>query len=155
MDMVKVAVETFPEMQIVLRCLQSKKKHRHCPLGGVDRNQSPDPIIIYTWDIPKPIEYDPNHNTTVNSDRGGQTPQIVPHPSPNIPNATSTGSSRPHIGDSPPRDGDEKDKMYKEKWRHVFCKYAADQNREVIENTKDALLKPPPISRRPQRNENS
>ena len=119
----------------------SKERHRHCPLGGVDRNQSPEPTITYTYDIPKPIEYDPNHSTTISSDRGGQTSQMVPHPSPNIPNATSTGSSRPHTGDTPPRDDDETDKIYKEKWRQVFCKYAADQHREAIEKTKDALLK--------------
>ena len=124
-----------------LKMSSVKEKHRHCPLGGVDRNQSPDPIITYTYDIPKPIEYDPNNNTTINSDRGGQTPQIVPHPSPNIPNATSTGGSRPHIGDSPPRDDDAKDRLYKEKWRQVFCQYAVDRDREVIEKTKRGLFK--------------
>ena len=53
-----------------LKMSSVKEKHRHCLLGGVDRNQSPDPIITYTYDIPKPIEYDPNYNTVEQNDRG-------------------------------------------------------------------------------------
>ena len=47
---------------------------RHGPLGHADRNQSPDPVITYTYDFPKPIEYHPNTNPTGNNDRGNQTP---------------------------------------------------------------------------------
>ena len=113
-----------------LKMTSTSEEHRHCPLGGVDRRQSPEPVIACTYNIPKPIEYDPNYNTTANSDRGGQTLQIVPHPSPNIPNAASTGGSRPHIGDSPPRDDDAKDRFFKEKWRQVFCQYAVVRDRK-------------------------
>ena len=117
----------------------STERHRPCPLGGTDRNKSPEPTITYTYDFSKPIEYDPIHLNTYNSDREGQTSQMLPHPSPNIPNATSTGDSRPHIGDSPPRDDAERDKIYHATWRQVFCEYADVRNREIIEKAIEAL----------------
>ena len=54
-----------------LKMTSTSEEHRHCPLGGVDRRQLPEAGITYTYNIPKPIEYDPNYNTTANSDRGG------------------------------------------------------------------------------------
>ena len=32
----------------------STERHRHCPLGGADRNKSPEPTITYTYDFSKP-----------------------------------------------------------------------------------------------------
>ena len=119
--------------------------YRHDPLGRADRSQSPETVITYTYDFKKPIEYHPNTNNTENRDRGDQTPHIVPHghSSPNIPwqAAASTGSERPHIGDSPPRNDAARDEHFKQKWREVFCQYAATHDKEIIEKTKAACMK--------------
>ena len=37
----------------------STERHRHCPMGGADRNKSPEPTITYAYEFPQPIEYDP------------------------------------------------------------------------------------------------
>ena len=41
--------------------------HRHDPLYRDDRRQSPETFISYTYDIPKPITFDPHQNAV---DRG-------------------------------------------------------------------------------------
>ena len=61
----------------------STERHRHCPMGGADRNKSPEPTITYAYEFSQPIEYDPVLLNTYNSDREGQTSQMLPHPSPN------------------------------------------------------------------------
>ena len=116
--------------------LSSAKGYRQCPLGGVDRLKSPEPAISYPAGIAQPIAYDPCVLNTFTSDRADQTAQIIPHPSPN-PTAFSTGESRTHIGDSPPRS--DADQHYYHKWREVFCTYAGDKLSEVIEKAKDEL----------------
>ena len=114
--------------------------HRHDPLGHADRSQPPDPVITYTHDFEKPIEYHPHNNPAANRDRGHKTPHIVPHTSPTIPAAASTGSTRPHIGDSPPRDDAARDEHFKNKWREVFCQYVATHGKEIIEKTKAVCM---------------
>ena len=115
--------------------------HRHDPLARADRSKSPETVITYTYDFKQPLAYHPHNNPTSNDYRGDQTPQIVPHTSPNIPAAASTGSTRPHIGDSPPRDDAARDEHFENKWREVFCQYAATHDKEIIQQTKAACMK--------------
>ena len=63
--------------------MSSSEGHRRCPMGGADRNKSPEPTITYAYEFSQPIEYDLVHLDTYNSDREGQTSQMLPHPSPN------------------------------------------------------------------------
>jgi len=120
--------------------LSSAEGHRHCPLGIADRHKSPEPIISYAAGIAKPIAYDPVVLNTYNSDREDQTSQMLPHPSPN-PTAFSTGDSRTHIGDSPPRNDADIDRHFHAKWREVFCNFAGVRQREIIDKDKERLEK--------------
>ena len=71
----------------------------------------------------------------------GIKPLRLAHPSSNIPTAARTGSSRPHIGDSPPRNDAERDEHFENKWREVFHQYVATRNQELIEKAKEACMK--------------
>ena len=115
------------------------KLYRHDSLARADRGQSPETVITYTYDFPKPIEYHPYSNPTSNRDRGDQDPQNVQHSWPTVPAAASTGSQRPHISDSPPRDDKARDQHFHNKWREVFCQYAATHDKEIIEKNQGSL----------------
>ena len=132
----------------------STERHRHCPMGGAARNKSPEPTITYTYDVSKPIEYDPIQLNTYNSDREGQTSHMLPHPSPN-PNATSAGDSRPHIGDSLPMDDAERDKILQKHGDKYSASTLTSANVKSLKKLKKRYAPVLITSRRPQRKEST